>query len=158
QARPGTAPVRPEIDSVAAAVEPDHAGATSAGSRPSAAARVRSAVVRDESAGFPGPMSTSGAALDVAGVTVRFGGLTALSDVTFALGRGEILALIGPNGAGKTTAFNVITGFLAPTEGRVRQDRGVDLTALRPHQVCRRGLTRMFQKTSVFPDSAALEN
>ena len=78
--------------------------------------------------------------------------------MTFALARGEILALIGPNGAGKTTAFNVITGFLVPTAGRVRQDGGFDLTALRPHQVCRRGLTRMFQKTSVFPALSVRDN
>ncbi|PYM13640.1 MAG: hypothetical protein DMD81_20465 [Candidatus Rokuibacteriota bacterium] len=164
--RPETAPVLPEgapagsrIDREGRASEPEHLGATPGGSlRTSEARRGPSAVVLDENSSVPGSMSASGSALDVAGITVRFGGLTALSDVTFALARGEILALIGPNGAGKTTAFNVITGFLVPTAGRVRQDGGFDLTALRPHQVCRRGLTRMFQKTSVFPDAAAREN
>jgi branched-chain amino acid transport system permease protein len=102
--------------------------------------------------------STAAPALDVEGITVRFGGLTALSDVTFSLPRGGILALIGPNGAGKTTAFNVITGFQAPTAGRVRRDGRADLTGLPPHEVCRQGLVRMFQKASVFPERTALDN
>ncbi len=102
--------------------------------------------------------ASGGHALDVQGITVRFGGLTALSDVTFSLERGGILALIGPNGAGKTTAFNVITGFQPPTAGRVMRDGSVDLTALAPPEVCRQGLVRMFQKASVFPECTALEN
>ncbi|HEV8616892.1 MAG TPA: ATP-binding cassette domain-containing protein, partial [Methylomirabilota bacterium] len=77
--------------------------------------------------GMPG-----GSALDVERVTVRFGGLTALADVTFSLARGEILALIGPNGAGKTTAFNVITGFLPPSGGRVLRAGRIELTTLPP--------------------------
>jgi branched-chain amino acid transport system permease protein len=96
-------------------------------------------------------------ALQVQNVTVRFGGLTAVDDVTFSLARSEILALIGPNGAGKTTVFNVITGFLTPTAGRVLED-GIDLTRLPPHEVCRHGLVRMFQKASVFPERTAMEN
>jgi branched-chain amino acid transport system permease protein len=105
-----------------------------------------------------GPADESGErALDVERVTVRFGGLTALSDVTFSLGRQEILALIGPNGAGKTTAFHVITGFLRPTSGRVGRG-GTDLTALATHEISRHGLVRMFQKASVFPEATALEN
>jgi branched-chain amino acid transport system ATP-binding protein len=103
--------------------------------------------------GMPG-----GSALDVERVTVRFGGLTALADVTFSLARGEILALIGPNGAGKTTAFNVITGFLPPSGGRVLRAGRIELTTLPPHEVCRQGLVRMFQKASVFPDRTAAEN
>jgi len=97
-------------------------------------------------------------ALRVQNVTVRFGGLTAVDEVTFALARSEILALIGPNGAGKTTVFNVVTGFLTPTAGRVLEDGGVDLTRLPPHEVCRQGLVRMFQKASVFPERTAIEN
>ena len=100
----------------------------------------------------------TGNALDVDGITVRFGGLTALSEVTFSLPRGGILALIGPNGAGKTTAFNVITGFQPPSAGRVLRDGRVELTTLAPHEVCRQGLVRMFQKASVFPECTALEN
>ena len=91
-------------------------------------------------------------------VTVQFGGLTALSDVTFSLARREILALIGPNGAGKTTAFHVITGFLRPTTGRVLGGARIDLTSLPPHEVCRQGLVRMFQKASVFPECSAIDN
>jgi branched-chain amino acid transport system permease protein len=97
-------------------------------------------------------------ALQVQNVTVRFGGLTAVDDVTFSLRHSEILALIGPNGAGKTTVFNVITGFLTPTGGRVLEDGGVDLTRLPPHEVCRHGLVRMFQRASVFPERTAIEN
>jgi branched-chain amino acid transport system permease protein len=97
-------------------------------------------------------------ALDVERVTVQFGGLTALANVTFSLARKEILALIGPNGAGKTTAFHVITGFLRPTTGRVVRNGRTELTALPPHQVSRHGVVRMFQKASVFPEATALEN
>ena len=104
------------------------------------------------------PVAPGETALEVEGVTVRFGGLTALADVTFSLARGEILALIGPNGAGKTTAFNVITGFLPPTGGRVLRDGRIDLTTLPPHEICRHGLVRMFQKASVFPERTAIEN
>jgi branched-chain amino acid transport system permease protein len=102
--------------------------------------------------------------LELSGVTVRFGGLVALQDVTFALARAEILALIGPNGAGKTTAFNVITGFLVPSSGRVVVRSGddamgpTDITGFPPHQISRRRLARMFQKTNVFPDATVLEN
>ena len=97
-------------------------------------------------------------ALDVRNITMRFGGLVALEDVTFTLSRGEILALIGPNGAGKTTAFNVITGFLTPTGGRVLEDGRMDVTSLPPHEICRHGLVRMFQKASVFPAATAIDN
>ena len=96
--------------------------------------------------------------LAVERVTVKFGGLTALSDVTFSLARREILALIGPNGAGKTTAFHVITGFLRPTTGRALREGRIDLTTLPPHEVCRHGLVRMFQKASVFPERSAIDN
>jgi ABC-type branched-subunit amino acid transport system ATPase component/ABC-type branched-subunit amino acid transport system permease subunit len=98
-----------------------------------------------------------GTALEVTGVTVRFGGLAALHDFSMVLRSGEILALIGPNGAGKTTAFNVVTGFQTPTAGTVRH-RGVDITALAPHEICGLGLVRMFQKTSVFPESSVRGN
>ena len=105
-----------------------------------------------------GAAAQSGTALEVQRLTVRFGGLTALDDVTFSLSRSEILALIGPNGAGKTTAFNVITGFLTPTAGRVLEEGRIDLTGLSPHEVCGHGLVRMFQKASVFPECTAIEN
>ena len=97
------------------------------------------------------------AALGMRGVTVRFGGLAAVDDLSLDLGRGEILALIGPNGAGKSTAFNVITGFQPADAGRVEFD-GADITGLPPYRIAERGLVRMFQRTSVFPEAPALDN
>jgi branched-chain amino acid transport system permease protein len=97
------------------------------------------------------------AALRMRGVTVRFGGLAAVDDLSLDLGRGEILALIGPNGAGKSTAFNVITGFQPADAGGVEFD-GTDVTGLPPYRIAERGLVRMFQRTSVFPEAPALDN
>jgi branched-chain amino acid transport system ATP-binding protein len=97
------------------------------------------------------------AILEVKDLSVRFGGVTALSGVTFSVAPGPVTSLIGPNGAGKTTAFNVITGFLRPTSGQVDHD-GVPITGWRPHRVAERGLVRTFQKTSVFPGLTGLEN
>jgi len=97
------------------------------------------------------------AALAVRGVTVRFGGLAAVDDLSLELGRGEILALIGPNGAGKSTAFNVITGFQSADAGRVRFG-AADITGEPPYRIAERGLVRMFQRTSIFPESSALDN
>ena len=99
----------------------------------------------------------AGAALGMRGVTVRFGGLAAVDDLSLELGRGEILALIGPNGAGKSTAFNVVTGFQPAEAGRVEFD-GADITRLPPYRIAERGLVRMFQRTSVFPEAQALDN
>ncbi len=82
--------------------------------------------------------------LSVQGVTKRFGGLQALTHVTFDLPQGQILGLIGPNGAGKTTLFNVINGVYAPEEGWVIF-RGEDITGLKPYEVARRGLARSHQ-------------
>jgi branched-chain amino acid transport system ATP-binding protein len=95
--------------------------------------------------------------LSIENVTVHFGGLVAVSNMSFVVNEGEVVSLIGPNGAGKTTAFNVITGFLAPTSGRVRY-RGRDLSGMRPNQVAGLGLVRTFQKTSVFAKNTVLEN
>lgn len=95
--------------------------------------------------------------LELSGITVHFGGLAALQEISVAVGSKEILALIGPNGAGKTTAFNVVTGFYLPTAGRVVH-RGAEITGLRPYQICQRGLVRMFQKTSIFPGSTVADN
>lgn len=90
-------------------------------------------------------------------VGVQFGGLTALSDLNFNVGEGEIVSLIGPNGAGKTTAFNVMTGFLAPSKGEVRY-RGVALRGLKSHEIADLGLIRTFQRTSVFPNDTVFDN
>jgi branched-chain amino acid transport system ATP-binding protein len=99
----------------------------------------------------------SSALLDVAGLSIRFGGLAALSDVDVAVGAGEIFALIGPNGAGKTTVFNIVTGLYRPLAGHVRFD-GHDLLARAPHAVARLGVARTFQNTEVFRGLSALDN
>jgi branched-chain amino acid transport system ATP-binding protein len=101
--------------------------------------------------------TTTQAALKVDHVGIRFGGLVALSDLSFAVGEGEIVSLIGPNGAGKTTAFNVVTGFLTPTHGSVSY-RGTTLKGLKPHQIADIGLVRTFQRTSVFPNDTVYDN
>ena len=102
-------------------------------------------------------MTPSSALLDVAGLSIRFGGLAALSDVDLAVGAGEIFALIGPNGAGKTTVFNIVTGLYRPLAGRVRFD-GHDLLARAPHAVARLGVARTFQNTEVLRGLSALDN
>lgn len=95
--------------------------------------------------------------LSVEQLAVRFGGVIALSDVSFVIRQGEIASLIGPNGAGKTTAFDVITGFLSASEGSIRY-RGQLLNRLRPHEIAGLGVVRTFQKTSVFGGNTGLEN
>ena len=95
--------------------------------------------------------------LSIENVAVHFGGLVAISDLTFTVGEGEIVGLIGPNGAGKTTAFNVFTGFLKPTSGAVRY-RGTSLNGLKPHEIAGLGLVRTFQRTSVFQNNSVFEN
>lgn len=88
--------------------------------------------------------------LSVDNVTMQFGGVTALSDVTFGISRGEILGLIGPNGAGKTTCFNVITGVYQATSGAVTFD-GQPLAGLKRFQITKRGIARTFQNIRLFP-------
>ncbi|MET0968162.1 MAG: ABC transporter ATP-binding protein [Tardiphaga sp.] len=90
-------------------------------------------------------------------VAVHFGGLVAIADMNFHVAEGEIVSLIGPNGAGKTTAFNVMTGFLAPTKGAVTF-RGTDLSGRKPHAIADLGLIRTFQRTSVFPNDTVYDN
>jgi branched-chain amino acid transport system ATP-binding protein len=97
------------------------------------------------------------ALLEIRGLTKRFGGLAAVSDVAFDVAPGELVGLIGPNGAGKTTLFHLVTGFHRPTAGRVRFD-GVDITGLRPHAVCRLGIARTFQIVQPFPGLSVLAN
>jgi branched-chain amino acid transport system ATP-binding protein len=86
--------------------------------------------------------------LEVDAVSKQFGGLSALSNVSFNIQKGEIVSLIGPNGAGKTTCLNVITGFYKPTAGQVRY-LGADIAGVAPHAIAQRGLIRTFQKTNV---------
>jgi branched-chain amino acid transport system ATP-binding protein len=95
--------------------------------------------------------------LRVAHLTKDFGGLRAVSDLSFDLEEGELLGLIGPNGAGKTTAFNLISGFIAPSGGTVEL-AGANIVGLRPHAVVRRGIARTFQIVKPFRKLAVLEN
>jgi branched-chain amino acid transport system ATP-binding protein len=97
------------------------------------------------------------AILRVSGVTRRFAGLTALSDVSFELRDGEILGLIGPNGAGKTTLINIISGMLSPTLGTVSFD-GRDMTRLAAFRRARLGIGRTFQIMRPFPGLSVLDN
>ena len=94
--------------------------------------------------------------LSAKNITRLFGGLRAVSDVSFSVKRGEIFGIIGPNGAGKTTTFNMLSGFIPPTEGRV-QLFGEDITGLLPHKVAYRRLGRTFQITQVFPRLTVVE-
>jgi branched-chain amino acid transport system ATP-binding protein len=100
-------------------------------------------------------MST--AMLSVTGLSIRFGGLAAIEDMTFEVREGEVLSLIGPNGAGKTTAFNAITGYLRPAAGDIVY-RGRSIVGLRPHAIAALGVVRTFQKTSLFGGRSVLDN
>ncbi|MBA0050402.1 ABC transporter ATP-binding protein [Streptomyces sp. AJS327] len=105
----------------------------------------------------PGAPAGGGATvLDATGVTMRFGGLTAVHDVDLTVGAGEIVGLIGPNGAGKTTFFNCLTGLYVPTEGTVRY-RGTVLPH-RSHLVTQAGIARTFQNIRLFANMTVLEN
>ncbi len=95
--------------------------------------------------------------LRVEGITKRFGGLTALSEVSFAIERGQIYGLIGPNGAGKTTLFNVLTGLYRHDEGRFHFE-GRELVSATPDGIARRGIARTFQNIRLFANLSALEN
>jgi len=95
--------------------------------------------------------------LQVRGVTKRFGGLTAVDDVSFEVHQGTIKALIGPNGAGKSTLFNALTGFDRPDGGSVTFD-GLETVGARPRDIVRAGLARTFQNTQLFDGMSALEN
>jgi branched-chain amino acid transport system ATP-binding protein len=99
----------------------------------------------------------SAATLDVQGLTRRFGGLEAVSELTFEVPDGRVTSLIGPNGAGKTTVFNVISGVLPPSAGRVRLG-GTDVTGWQPHRIVALGMARTFQNIQLFPNLNALEN
>lgn len=96
-------------------------------------------------------------ALETDDVSVRFGGLAALQNLTISLKSGEILGLIGPNGAGKSTAINVLSGFQAPAEGRVTL-AGRDITRKAPHAISRLGIARTFQAVRLFRGLTVLEN
>jgi branched-chain amino acid transport system permease protein len=136
-----------------AAHEPAMTAPTDAGAPDGAGRATASRPARAGTAPPPG----ADAALVVDGLTVRFGGVSALTGVTFDVRPGTITSLIGPNGAGKTTAFNAITGYLRPSSGRVTYG-GQPLTGRRPCDVAGSGVVRTFQKTSVFPALTVTEN
>ena len=95
--------------------------------------------------------------LDAANITKQFGGLTAVSDVSFALPEKSIVSIIGPNGAGKTTFFNMLTGFYRPTLGAIQFD-GRNITGARPDLVMKAGMARTFQNIRLFSTMTATEN
>jgi branched-chain amino acid transport system ATP-binding protein len=90
-------------------------------------------------------------------VTVRFGGVVAISGLDLVVDEGAVIGLIGPNGAGKTSAFNIITGVYQPSEGRILFD-GQDLSGRKPHMITRLGIARTFQNIRLFPEMSGLEN
>lgn len=97
------------------------------------------------------------ALLSISHVTRRFGGLTAVDDVSADIRKGELVGLIGPNGAGKTTLFNLISGFTPPSAGDIAF-RGEDITGLKPSDIARRGMGRTFQNLRVFPNMSVFDN
>ncbi len=102
--------------------------------------------------------------LEVSNLSMRFGGLTAVDDLSFAAGRGDITALIGPNGAGKTTVFNCITGFYRPSSGSIRlnaagETKAIDLERLPDHEITSKArVARTFQNIRLFSGMTVLEN
>jgi branched-chain amino acid transport system ATP-binding protein len=101
---------------------------------------------------------TKPVALEIKSLTMQFGGLKAVDDVSVVIREGEIASLIGPNGAGKTTIFNCVMGFYRPTGGTVSLPGGKRLDGLSPHQIAGLGVVRTFQNIRLFPAMTALEN
>ena len=97
------------------------------------------------------------AILRTEGLTVRFGGLAALTQVNFEVQRDEVRAIIGPNGAGKSTFFNCLTGVLRPTSGRILFN-GEEITGLPPNMISQKGIARSYQITNILPNATTLEN
>jgi len=95
--------------------------------------------------------------LSIKNLTVDFGGVRAVNNVSLSLKRGEMVALIGPNGAGKTTVFNLITNAIKPTQGEI-QLNGKSILGKSPDQICRLGISRTFQNIRLFPQMTAYEN
>jgi branched-chain amino acid transport system ATP-binding protein len=101
--------------------------------------------------GGTGPM------LRTEGLTMRFGGLIAVNNVSLTIPRGEIRAIIGPNGAGKSTFFNCVTGVLRPSGGQIYVN-GEDVAGLPPHRISHKGIARSYQITNILPGATVLEN
>ena len=98
-----------------------------------------------------------GTVMDMRNITLRFGGVTAIKDISFDIREGEIRAIIGPNGAGKSSMLNVISGFYVPQEGEV-YFRGQKRAPMRPYEVARQGLARTFQNIALFEGMSVLDN
>jgi branched-chain amino acid transport system ATP-binding protein len=96
-------------------------------------------------------------ALEVSGLSLRFGAVAALEGISFTVSQGELFAVIGPNGAGKTSLFNVLSCIYPPTAGRLRCFE-TDLARLRPHQLAHLGIARTFQNLGLFPTMSVLDN
>ena len=99
----------------------------------------------------------SAALLELENITIKFGGLTAVSELSLSIGDGELVGLIGPNGAGKTTAFNMITGVYRPTSGSIRL-AGKDTLGIRPNRLAAAGIARTFQNIRLFGSLSVLDN
>ena len=95
--------------------------------------------------------------LEIEGVSRHFGGVVALDELDFVLEAGELCSIIGPNGCGKTTLFNVVTGALAPSAGRIRA-AGADITNWPPFRIARAGICRKFQVPGIYPSLSVAEN
>ena len=107
--------------------------------------------------GLGGDIRTGALALEIKGVTVRFGGLTALNKVDLVVPNGGVVAVIGPNGSGKSTLFNVVTGLLDVGEGSIRF-HGEEIMRLPPHEILAKGIARTFQNLRLFPNLTVMEN
>lgn len=95
--------------------------------------------------------------LRVEGLTISFGGIRALSNISFEVQKGEIYSIIGPNGAGKTSIFNCITGIYKPDNGRIFF-KGEDITGLKPYQIAKKGIARTFQNIELFSHMTTMDN
>ncbi len=104
------------------------------------------------------PRDSGDKILQVSDLAVRFGGLTAVSNLSFHVNRGEIFGLIGPNGAGKTTVFNAVSGYVQPTGGKILFCDSPVKRSVRPHRLCRRGLVRTFQAVRPFSRLTLADN
>jgi len=107
--------------------------------------------------GLGGDVRTGAAALEIKGVTVRFGGLTALNKVDITVPTGSVVAVIGPNGSGKSTLFNAITGLVETDGGSIRF-HGEEMISLPPHEILAKGIARTFQNLRLFPNLTVMDN
>src|SRR6516225_6876838 len=98
------------------------------------------------------------ALLEISGLSKRFGGLVALSNVAMTVGEGEVRGVIGPNGSGKSTLFNLVTGVYPADPGGTIRFRGEDITSREPHEISRLGLARTFQLLRIFAEMTVIEN